>query len=233
MFFKQMCMMKRLWGISLLALCTWFPAMGQTADPLEGKSIGVMGDSYVRNHREPVEKTWHYKFARKHGMRYFNYGRNGNCISVDLEQWGPGMWHRYTDMADSLDYVVVVGGHNDAARLDQIGPELFEQRLDELCEGLVERYPRARILFFTPWTCKDFEGSNRQKVVDAMLRVCGNHGIPVFDAARRSGIHADSDRFRACYFQNGGRGDTAHLNSAGHDRFLPVAEAFILQYVPR
>ena len=66
-----------------------------------------------------------------------------------------------------------------------------------------------------------------------MLRVCGNHGIPVFDAARRSGIHADSDRFRACYFQNGGRGDTAHLNSAGHDRFLPVAEAFILQYVPR
>lgn len=33
-------------------------------DPLMGKKIGVIGDSYVRNHREPVENTWHYKFAR-------------------------------------------------------------------------------------------------------------------------------------------------------------------------
>ena len=223
-----MCMMRRLWGISLLALCTWFPAMGQTADPLEGKSIGVMGDSYVRNHREPVENTWHYKFARKHGMRYFNYGRNGNCISVDLEQWGPGMWHRYTDMADSLDYVVVIAGHNDAARLDSIGIGLFRERLGVLCEGLIEKYPEARIMFFTPWTCKDFIGSDREKVVDAMLEVCGSYGIPVFDAARRSGIYAASETFRRRYFQGGGVKDTAHLNARGHDRFLPVAEAFIL-----
>ena len=27
--------------------------------PLEGKRIAVFGDSYVRNHREPVENTWH------------------------------------------------------------------------------------------------------------------------------------------------------------------------------
>ena len=42
-------------------------------DPLSGKRIGVFGDSYVRNHREPFEKTWHYKFAKKHNMEYFNY----------------------------------------------------------------------------------------------------------------------------------------------------------------
>lgn len=226
-------MMKTLLGLCLLGLLACCPVRAQETDPLEGKSLGVIGDSYVRNHREPVENTWHYKLARKHGMRYFNYGRNGNCISVDLEQWGRGMYHRYAEMADSLDYVVVIGGHNDAERLDQIGLDVFEQRLGELCSGLIERYPRAQILFFTPWTCKDFEGSNRQKVVDAMLRVCGSYGIPVFDAARRSGIHAGSDRFRAEFFQNGGRGDTAHLNAVGHDRFLPVAEAFILQYVPR
>lgn len=225
-----MCMMRRLWGISLLALCTWFPAMGQTADPLEGKSIGVMGDSYVRNHREPVENTWHSKLARKHSMRYFNYGRNGNCISADLKRWGTGMYRRYADMADSLDYVVVIAGHNDAARLDSIGIGLFRERLAVLCEGLIEKYPRASIMFFTPWTCKNFAGSNRQKVVDAMLDVCGSYGIPVFDAARRSGIHAASDTFRRRYFQGGGGRDTAHLNSRGHDRFLPVAEAFILSH---
>ena len=51
--------------------------VGTSSDPLYGKRIGVIGDSYVRNHREPVEYTWHYKFAKKHGMQYFNYKSNG------------------------------------------------------------------------------------------------------------------------------------------------------------
>lgn len=38
--------------------------VGTSSDPLYGKRIGVIGDSYVRNHREPVEYTWHYKFAK-------------------------------------------------------------------------------------------------------------------------------------------------------------------------
>ncbi len=42
-------------------------------DPLKGKKIGSIGDSYVRNHREPIEYIWHYKFAKKHGMEYYNY----------------------------------------------------------------------------------------------------------------------------------------------------------------
>ena len=29
--------------------------VGTSSDPLYGKRIGVIGDSYVRNHREPVE----------------------------------------------------------------------------------------------------------------------------------------------------------------------------------
>ena len=224
-------MRHRILSLVAAALMAAAQLSAQTADPLAGKSIGVLGDSYVRNHREPVENTWHSKLARKHSMRYFNYGRNGNCISVDLKQWGTGMYRRYADMADSLDYVVVIAGHNDAARLDSIGIGLFRERLAVLCEGLIEKYPQASIMFFTPWTCKNFAGSNRQKVVDAMLDVCGSYGIPVFDAARRSGIFAASDTFRRRYFQGGGGRDTAHLNSRGHDRFLPVAEAFILSHL--
>lgn len=223
-------MRHRILSLVAAALMAAAQLSAQTADPLAGKSIGVLGDSYVRNHREPVENTWHSKLARKHSMRYFNYGRNGNCISVDLKRWGTGMYRRYADMADSLDYVVVIAGHNDAARLDSIGIGLFRERLAVLCEGLIEKYPRASIMFFTPWTCEHFEGSNRQKVVDAMLDVCGSYGIPVFDAARRSGIHAASRAFRSRYFQGGGGRDTAHLNSRGHDRFLHVAEAFILSH---
>ena len=184
---------------------------------LKGKQIGVIGDSYVRNHTGKIEDTWHYKFAQKHQMQYFNYGRNGNCIALDLERWGTGMYKRYKEMKDSLDYIIVIAGHNDAVkeRLDSIGIDTF----------------RAKIFFFTPWTCKDFIGSPRQQVVDAMLEVCGSYGIPVFDAARNSNIFAASEQFRKIYFQGGKGTDTAHLNPKGHDRFLPVAENFILQYI--
>ena len=201
------------------------------SDPLAGKSIGVFGDSYVRNHREPYEKTWHYKFAKKHGMDYYNYGRNGSAVAIDRERFGPAMYKRLGEMRDSLDYIIVIAGHNDASLLDTIGIDNYKEKLGVLCEGLIEKYPKAHILFFTRWTCKDFEGSASQEVVDATIDVCGRHSIPVFDAARRGNIYAQSDSFREIYFQNEGHGDTAHLNEAGHDRFLPVAENFILQYV--
>ena len=166
-------------------------------------------------------------------MQYFNYGRNGNCIALDLERWGPGMYQRYKDMKDSLDYIIVIAGHNDAVRerLDSIGMDTFRERLGLLCSGLIERYPNAMIFFFTPWTCKDFIGSPRQQVVDTILEICGSYGIPVFDAARHSNIFAASEQFRKIYFQGGKGTDTAHLNPQGHDRFLPVAEKFILQYI--
>ena len=219
------------WGKAILPVVREMPAV----DPLKGKKIGFIGDSYVRNHREPVENTWHYKFAKKHGMEYYNYGRNGNCIALDLKQWGIGMYNRYTEMRDDLDYVVVIAGHNDASqgRLDSIGIDTFKERLGILCAGLIEKYPHAQLFFFTPWTCADFVGSQRQLVVDAMLEVCGSYGIPVFDAARRSNIFATSEKFRKTYFQGGKGTDTAHLNNKGHDRFLPVAEQFLLQYIER
>lgn len=226
--------MKKLNLILLLvaALCCGsIHAQADAKDPLAGKRIGVLGDSYVRNHKEPVENTWHYKFAKKHGMVYYNYGRNGSCVAMDRARFGKAMYKRYTEMPDSLDYVIVVGGHNDSNMLDSLGGiEGYKEKLAVLCEGLIERYPQAKIFFFTRWTCKDFAGSDKEKVVDATLDVCGRYSIPVFDAARRGNIFAQSDAFRAIYFQGKGVKDTAHLNAEGHDRFLKCAESFILQY---
>ena len=203
-----------------------------TGDQLSGKRIGVIGDSYVRNHTEPIENTWHYKFAQKHGMEYFNYGKNGNSIAYSSPRWGEALYLRYQKMEDNLDYVVVIAGHNDAFKLDSIGGiDNFKDRMKILCKGLTDKYPTAKIFFFTRWTCKDFKGSDSEKVVNAMIEICGEYSIPILDCARKSGIYAESEAFRKIYFQaSKNNTDTAHLNAKGHDRFLPVAENFILQY---
>jgi lysophospholipase L1-like esterase len=217
-------------GLSLACVFLMSTNLFAQSDALSGKRIGVIGDSYVRNHMQPVEYTWHYKFAKKHNMVYFNYGLNGNCVAMNRARFGEAMYTRYKKvMSDSLDYVVVIAGHNDATLLDSIGGiDVYKERLGILCEGLIDRYPKAKIFFFTCWNCKNFIGSNRQKVVDATKEVCGAYSIPVFDAARYSGIHAENDAFRKIYFQK--PTDTAHLNALGHDLFLKRAEAFLLQY---
>lgn len=218
--------MKRILITSLWLLLTLVSVVAQ--EPAARVRMAVIGDSYVRNHREPVENTWHYKFAHQHGFEYQNYGRNGGCVAIDRKNFGPALWKRYQEMADSLDLIVIIAGHNDAALLDTIGIDTYRQRLGEVCQGLIRRYPEARILWFTPWSHDD---PHFLQVVDATIDVCGQWGIPVFDAYRKSNIFARDDSFRDIYFQSGRR-DHAHLNARGHDRFLPVAESFIMQYLP-
>ena len=41
------------------------------------KTINVIGDSYVANHKAPKEEAWHYKMAKAMGMKYNNYGKTG------------------------------------------------------------------------------------------------------------------------------------------------------------
>ncbi len=224
--------MRRLFLLLAALLGATAYAAAQTS-PAEGLRMGVIGDSYVRNHREPVENTWHCKLARKYGMRYYNYGRNGSCVSADMRVWGPSVAHRYGEMADSLDIIVVIAGHNDAARLAATVSDTtttlahYREECQRLCQGLIERYPKARIFWFTPWA---HDNPNFATIVDATKDICGSLGIPVFDAFHDSNIFARSDAFRNIYFQGGAR-DHAHLNALGHDRFLPVAEHFIMQYL--
>ena len=195
--------------------------------PLYGKTINVIGDSYVKNHRRPYEEAWHYLVAEKYKMNYRNYGRNGRCLVFDrrAENWGEPMLEYYKEMNDSADYVLVIGGHNDA---DYIGRGKgtilqFEVGLDSLCRGLIAKYPTAKLAFVTPWRVPR-AGFN--EVIATMVKVCGKYSIPVFNAAERSGIYVWDEAFRKIYFQ--GPNDTAHLNAKGHQLFFRKGETFLL-----
>lgn len=195
--------------------------------PLYGKTINVIGDSYVRNHKRPYNEAWHYLVAEKYHMNYRNYGRNGRCLVFDrtAEHWGKPVLDFYKEMNDTADYVLVIGGHNDAGYiLSGKGTlEQFETGLDSLCAGLIAKFPTSKLAFVTPWRVprKYFK-----EVTDIMVKVCARYSIPVFNAAELSGIYVWDATFRKLYFQ--GPNDTAHLNAAGHRLFMRKGETFLL-----
>lgn len=194
---------------------------------LEGKSIVMLGDSYVRNHRRPYSEAWHSKVADRNKMFYLNYGRNGSSVAFDRtkEGFGPAMTVRCLEMPDNADYVVVIAGHNDADYLARSNGETmpeFRAGLELLLSELQEKYPKAAIGFVTPW------GVDRpffKEVVEEIHLACDRHGIPVLDVSDSAIIDVNNPEFRKEYFQ--GEKDTAHLNAKGHDLMLQAGESFI------
>ena len=191
-----------------------------------GKILNVIGDSYVANHKRPKEESWHSKLAALYGMTYNNYGRNGSCVAFDRTHdgkynFGPALWRRYTVMDPAADYVIIIGGHNDADKCKENTDSLamFADSLETLLTGIETLCPKAKIGYITPWYV------NRKgfaQVCSIIKKICKRHNIPVmWNYSANSVIKVRDDKFRSQYFQ--GTNDTAHLNAQGHNLFLPYA----------
>lgn len=187
--------------------------------------VNVIGDSYVANHRKPKEEAWHYKMAQNLGLTYNNYGRNGSCVAFDRTNdgkfnFGPAMWVRYTEMNPEADYVIIIAGHNDAEKVKNNADSLrmFCDSLETLISGIEQHCPKAKIGYVTPWYV---DRPGFKPVCKAIRKVCKRHHIPVlWNYTQQCVIKVREKDFRKQYFQ--GNNDTAHLNAAGHDLFLPI-----------
>jgi len=201
----------------------------KNSSQFSGKKINVIGDSYVANNNDPVNETWHYLFAQKYGLFYRNYGVNGCKFVVDETN---SVINRYESMNADADFVCVIAGHNEAAKCGSTLSESdYKALLRTFFGGLVDMYPLAKIVMFTPWGMNQVEslgsgtiaGFNNQ--ANWIIDVCKEYNIPVFDS-RRSNVFMGNTDFMTEYCQ--GSSDFAHLNAKGHKRFLPTAEQFML-----
>lgn len=198
-------------------------------DIFYGKTLCVLGDSYVRNHNRPVTETWHFLFSVKHRMKYCNYGINGNGMVGQAA--GKPMLERYQQIPEDTDFIFVMGGKNDYNI--QLDLTSFRIGVDQLIQGLKNSYPKEVILFFTPWkiVTEDQEDPMELKLsayAAEMKNICDKNSIPVFDA-ERSKIEVWKPEFRAAFMQD--VGDFSHLNMQGHQLMLQEAEAFLKQNV--
>ncbi len=199
---------------------------------LNAQVINVIGDSYVANHRCPVEETWHYKLAKKHNFTYNNYGRNGSCIAFDRtndgpHNFGPAMWQRYVEMDPNADYVIIIAGHNDAEKCGENMDSLrmFADSLEVMLTGIEQHCPKAKIGFVTPWY---IDRPGFEPVCKVIREACYRRHIPMlWNYNSETPIKVWDADFRSEYFQS--PDDYAHLNAAGHDLYLPYAEEWFVE----
>ena len=202
------------------------------AAPLFRKSIAFIGDSYVQNHKRPIEETWHYRLAEKYQMDYSNFGRNGNDVvldRVDGKNWGANVCVRFGELPPA-DYIVVIGGHNDAGQIGHYadGAARFKEGLRQFCRSLKKRYPASRLVYVTPW---DVHRAGFPEVLAAIREVVPAEGMALYDAAKDSGLDPnDKTDGKAALWQ--GPTDTAHLSYKGHTRMLEKMEPFFLGLGP-
>ena len=197
---------------------------------LEGKSINVMGDSYVSAGSLEDGKIWPALLADKYEMDYRSYGKGGNGIVSPLATGTP-MVTRYREMRNNVDIVFVVGGRNDYNQnypVGQVGDtttETFCGAVAVLIDGLREKYPNSLILFSTSW----YVNADMKAYTDATLAVCEMKGIPCFHAADQSlsGVYMNQSGFRSTYCIK--PTDVSHLNAAGMKLVLPKFEKFIAE----
>lgn len=197
---------------------------------LEGKSINVMGDSYVSAGSLEDGKIWPALLAEKYEMDYRSYGKGGNGIVSPLASGTP-MVTRYREMRNNVDIVFVVGGRNDynqdypVGKVGDTTTETFCGAVAVLIDGLREKYPNSLILFSTSW----YVNADMKAYTDATLAVCQMKGIPCFHAANQSlsGVYMDQSGFRSTYCIK--PTDVSHLNAAGMKLVLPKFEKFIAE----
>lgn len=201
---------------------------------LKGKTINVLGDSYVYEGSLPSGRTWAVLLADKYGMDYRGYGQSGNAIASPTASGTP-MYLRYTAMRKKADIVMVVGGRNDYNQRYPVGKvgdttaDTFCGALSILIDGLKKQYPDSLILFSTCW----YVHENQKAYSDAMLAVCKEKEIPCFHAADKalSGVCMDNATFRQTYCIK--PDDYSHLNDAGMELVMPAYENFIADEAER
>lgn len=212
-------------------------AAQQETTLLEGKSILCIGDSIMAGYRLPdPQQSWVSMLESCYGMKVTNCSISGSTIA-SADQTGYMVGGCYEPMVErelpdgSYDLILVEGSGNDWYCAIPLGdsttdrdPKTFQGAINVIIDRLQEKYPRAVILFMTPWIPKyraPSEYTPEQDYQEAMTQVCAARGIPCYQARNPeiSGIHTDDVEFRRQYCLT--ETDAWHLNPAGQALFLP------------
>lgn len=195
-----------------------------------GKTANFLGDSQTDdagNYKSVFFYDWLKKIL---GLSATNsYGYSGTTI-MPISGQNKSFLDRYTSMSDDADLIVVWGGTNDyhyghaLGGVDDTAKTTFCGALNNLCKGLITKYPQKSILFVTPTPRGNIASAvaTQKEYADAIIAVCAKYCIPVFDAFRKCNMPIITDSARRYTV------DGLHLNDLGHEILGKSMANFIL-----
>ena len=211
---------------------------------LNDKTVCFLGDSITEGAGASTKETCYVSLFRAAHPEatVHNFGIGGTRIAPQTHpsenpRWDKDFISRVAEMPDEADVICVFGGTNDFghgdARFGHFGdktPDTFCGALYTLSLDLINKYPTARIVFFTPlhratkpeprfkgdgyWSLDDY--------AEAIRRTAAYFALPVLDLRTTSGIQpcvpAIKERFTT---------DGLHPNDAGYERLFRIIDRFI------
>ncbi len=214
---------------------------------LEGLKVNFLGDSITSGHGVSAgDKIYHAILAKKYGFEARNYGISGARFAKQKNEFffkddGTEFSTRYKTMKDDADLVVVFGGTNDFGHGDAMMGKFSDRTNDTfygachvLMQGLIEKYPDAKIVFMTPLhRCEEDnsngDGSKPQgslplvDYVNVIKEVAAYYSLPVLDLWSVSGLQPKVPVIKEKYCPDG-----LHPNDAGHERMAEVIGNYLL-----
>lgn len=194
---------------------------------LVGKKINFLGDSITQGHGTTGPgKNYVSVFGRLSGAKVRNYGLGGTRIArqskpSECADFDRDFNMRADEMDSDADVIVVFGGtndfgHGDAAIGDFMSRDVytFYGAMHVLCEKLINKYPRAEIVFLTPIHRMNEDADNGRTglygYVDIIKEVARYYALPVLDLYSMSRLQPNVPEIRDMYFA-----DDIHPSDAG------------------
>ncbi len=203
---------------------------GKVVGRFFGKVANFLGDSQTDdagNYKTVFFYDWLKDIL---GLSATNsYGYSGTTI-MPISGQNKSFLDRYTSMSNDADLIVVWGGTNDyhyghaLGGVDDTANTTFCGALNNLCKGLITKYPQKDILFVTPTPRGNIASAvaTQKEYADAIIDVCAKYCIPVFDAFRKCNMPINYEYPRKHTV------DGLHLNDLGHEVLGKAMANFIL-----
>ena len=211
---------------------------------LNGKTVCFLGDSITEGAgASSKEKCYVSLFAAAHPeAKVLNFGIGGTRIAKQTTpsenpRWDLDFGSRVAEMPEEADLICIFGGTNDFghgdAPMGSFGcktSDTFWGALYALSLDLVNKYPKARIVYFTPlhrqtkpeprykgdgyWSLDDY--------AEAIRKNAAYFAFPVLDLRTQSGIQPRIPTIAKEFTPDG-----LHPNDAGYERLFRMIDRFI------
>lgn len=193
---------------------------------LEGIKANFLGDSITEGHGVGnIEDVYWNILKRECGLAEARgYGIGGTRIAIQHYPQNPKYDQNFISRVEGMDadadLIVVFGGTNDyghgdapLGQMSDRSPYTFYGACHMLTQMLMERYPKAQLLFMTPLHRAVEERAERRLIdfVNAIRQVAEYYSVPVADLYASCGIQPQVECSRERFCPDG-----LHPNEAGH-----------------